>query len=177
MANNEQQSAIMAGFDDRRVILTFPAESLILKEGDRNVDMYKIIQGQAEMYVGYGTDKESLLGIAGPDSCFGELGLLLGTPSIYTVIAYTDVSVLRVTSDRIASFVKENQTSTLQIMRNMAETMSVMQHQIMDLSEEINTLKNKEENDNSELEKEIIKSYVRPQGMKGKMYFMGRGKH
>ncbi len=72
-------------------IIKFPRDSIIIREGETNPDMYKIVQGNAELYTGYGTDKELLLGIIGPQSCFGEFGMLIGAPSIYTVAAYSDV--------------------------------------------------------------------------------------
>ena len=118
-------------------LMQFPAESVILKEGEVNLDMYKIIKGNAELYTGYGTDKEVLLGIIGPQSCFGEFGLLMQAPSIYTVVAFSDVFALRVTSGEMGDFVQENHKNVLDIMRNMARTMMIMQQQIELLTEEI----------------------------------------
>ena len=66
MADNVQKTSVSDSSYQGKAIVSFPAESLILKEGEVNLDMYKIIQGKAEMYMGYGTDKEVLLGIIGP---------------------------------------------------------------------------------------------------------------
>ena len=118
-------------------IVKFPQDSVILSEGELNLDMYKIIKGHAELYTGYGTDQEILLGIIGPQSCFGEFGLLLKKPAIYTVIAYSDVYALRVTEGEMGDFVQENHKNIIDIMRNMANTMMVMQTQINMLAEEI----------------------------------------
>ena len=172
MGENKQNNTISDNSFQGKALVTFPAESMILKEGEVNLDMYKIIQGKAELYMGYGTDKEVLIGIIGSGTCFGELGLLLHSPAIYTVIAYTDVYALRVTEDRIASFITENQTTTLQIMKNMARTMSVMQHQILSLSEELNTF-TKTEKEPEDVTKELLRSFYRPPSTPGKMYFMG----
>ncbi len=76
MSDNEQKSLISDNSYEGKAIVTFPEGSLILKEGDVNLDMYKIIQGKAEMYIGYGTEHEVLVGIIGAGACFGELGLL-----------------------------------------------------------------------------------------------------
>ena len=176
MGDNEQKSAISDNSFEGKAIVSFPADSLILKEGEVNLDMYKIIQGRAEMYMGYGTDQEVLLGIIGPGACFGELGLLMEAPAIYTVVAYSDVYAIRVTEERIGNFIQENHSSILQIMKNMAKTMSIMQYQIMALSEELNSY-TKEDSDNFEqVKKELLRSLYNPRaaaGMKGKMYFMG----
>ena len=111
-------------------IISFPQDSIVLKEGDVNPDMYKIIKGHAEVYVGYGTDNESLIGIIGPRACFGEYGLLLKKPAIYTVVAYSDLYLLRITEGEMADFIQENHNSIITIMRNMAGMMSTMRVQI-----------------------------------------------
>ena len=161
-----------------KTIVTFPADSMILKEGEVNLDMYKIIKGNVELYTGYGTESESLLGIIGPGAVFGEFGLLLEKPAIYTAIAYSDVYALRVTEGRIGDFVKENHSSVIQIMKNMANTMSIMQRQIMDLSEEVATLSKQTEVKNET--KDLLRNYsvYNPQNPRvnanAKMHFLGR---
>ena len=176
MGDNEQKSAISDNSFEGKAIVCFPAETLILKEGEVNLDMYKIIQGRAEMYMGYGTEQEVLLGIIGPGACFGELGLLMESPAIYTVIAYSDVYAIRVTEERIGNFIQENHSSILQIMKNMAKTMSIMQYQIMALSEELSSYTKEDSDSFEQVKKELLRDLYNPRaaaGMKGKMYFMG----
>ncbi|MBQ7676891.1 MAG: cyclic nucleotide-binding domain-containing protein [Lachnospiraceae bacterium] len=111
-------------------MIQYKAETVILREGEICPEMYKIVQGHAEVYVGYGTAQESLIGILGKGSCFGEFGLLLQKPAIYTVIAYSDVCVLRITEGDMGDFVAENHKNIIDIMRNMANTMMTMRLQI-----------------------------------------------
>ena len=118
-------------------IIKFPAESVILREGEVNLDMYKIVQGHAEVYVGYETEQETLLGILGPKSCFGEFGLLLQKPAIYTVVAYSDLYAMRITEGEMGDFVQENHHSIIEIMRNMASTMMTLRFQIDLLVKEV----------------------------------------
>ena len=54
-------------------LLKLPEGTMILCEGELNLDMYKILDGHAEVYMGYGTENETFIGIIGPQSCFGEL--------------------------------------------------------------------------------------------------------
>ncbi len=175
MSDVNNMNAVSDNSFGGKAIVSFPAESMILKEGEVNLDMYKIIQGKAEMYTGYGTDKEVLLGIIGPGACFGEMGLLMKAPAIYTIIAYSDVYAIRVTEDRVGNFIQENHSSVLQIMKNMANTMAIMQHQIMALSEELSTYTKKDDNSFEEVKKELLRSLYNPNGsgMRGKMYFLG----
>ena len=178
MDNNKQNSAIGDNTYEGKAIVTFPADSLILKEGEVNLDLYKIIQGRAEIYVGYGTENEVLLGIIGPGACIGELGLLMQLPAIYTVIAFSDVYAMRVTEERMGNFITENQSSVLQIMKNMAKTMAIMQHQIYALGEELNTYTKKNEDAYEEAKRDLLKSLYNPNGsgMHGKMYYLGGNK-
>ncbi len=114
----------------------------ILKEGEINLDMYKILKGHVEMYTGYGTENEVLLGLLGPGTCFGEFGILTKKPAIYTIIAYSDIKILRVTEELMMDFMKANPENVFQIMKNMANNMMRMQHQIGQLTTEIANLSN-----------------------------------
>lgn len=118
-------------------IHTFPADTVILSEGNEDYNMYKILRGNAELYTGYGTENEVLLGIIGPQRCFGEFGLLQHKKAIYTVVAYTDVTVLRIGEGEIGEFVQNNHRNIVDIMRNMARMMLIMQQQIDLMSREI----------------------------------------
>ncbi len=131
------ENNINNGLNEKQHIFTVPAEGFVLREGETNNALFKILSGNAELYVSYGTENEVLLGILGKGDCFGEFGLLLHKPAIYTVIAYSDLVLLRVTEDRMGMFIQENHTSVFQIMKSMANTMMIMQHQISQLNEEL----------------------------------------
>ncbi|MCR5684889.1 MAG: cyclic nucleotide-binding domain-containing protein [Lachnospiraceae bacterium] len=111
-------------------IFQMTAGAPVLKEGEMKSEMYKIIKGHVEVYIGYGTDKETLIGILGPQDCFGEFGILLHEPSAYTVIAYSDIMLLRITEGEIGDFVQQNHKNIIQIMQNMARTIMTMRLQI-----------------------------------------------
>ena len=118
-------------------IIRFPQDNVILREGELSTDMYKIIRGHVELYTGYGTEHEVLLGLIGQQCCFGEFGLLLHQPAIYTVVAFDDVYAMRVTEGEMGSFVQENHRNIIEIMRNMSRMMLIMQEQIEMLSEDL----------------------------------------
>ena len=118
-------------------ILKYEAESIIIREGDLCPEMFKILMGNVEVYVGYGTKQETLVYILGAQDCFGEMGLLLHKPSIYTVVAYSEVCLLRITEGEMGDFVQTNHRNIIEIMRNMANTISVMRMQVDLLVKEI----------------------------------------
>lgn len=164
---------------NEKAIMTFPEGIVILKEGEVNLDMYKILKGNVELYTGYGTKDEVLIGLLGPGACFGEFGLLLEKPAIYTVVAFSEVYAVRVTEGQMGDFVQENHSTIIQIMKNMANTMMVMQHQISQLSHEVSRLSDKRENEIA-MRKELLRNYsiYNPKNphvdMSGKMRFLNR---
>ena len=156
-------------FDEKSVtirnqIYDVPQGMTILKEGEINLDMYKILKGHVEMYTGFGTENEVLLGLLGPGTCFGEFGILTKKPAIYTIIAYSNLKILRVTEELMMDFMKANPENVLQIMKNMANNMMRMQHQIGQLTTEIaelsNDLNNFENYKTSDMIKNMLRSYA-----------------
>ena len=140
-------------------IYEIPEGTMILKEGETNLDMYKILSGHVEMYTGYGTDKEVLIGVLGPGACFGEFGILTGKPAIYTIIAYSKLRIYRITEELMKDFMKDNPDSILQIMKNMAGNMMRMQRQINQLSDELTEV-SEIDGELLNLAKENMKEYV-----------------
>ena len=120
-------------------MVRFPEDTVILREGEVNAEMYKIIKGHAEIYTGYGTSYENLIGIIGEQSCFGEFGILLKKPSIYTVIAYSDILALRITEGDLNDFINDNHKNIIDIMRNMAGSLLTMRFQVDMLLKEISS--------------------------------------
>ena len=135
--------------------------TVILNEGEVNLDMYKIAQGHVEMYTGYGTDEEKLIGILGPGTCFGEFGVLTGMPAVYTIVAYSDVVLIRVNEALMEDFVTHNYEDIRKIMSNMAKAMLNMHRQVQEMSEELSAIKGKDkENGSDSIYKNNIRNYA-----------------
>ena len=112
------------------MLMKIPEGTVILKEGEVNLDMYKIISGCVEAYTGYGTEKESILGIMGKGQFFGEIGLFAQKPAIYTIVAYSDVVVMRITMNELDEYIKTNHHDIFEIMKKMAEAMYNMKYSL-----------------------------------------------
>lgn len=115
----------------------FAAESIILREGEKNSEMYKILSGKAVCYLNYGTDDEYVLGTLRDNNSFGEFSLLTGRPGIYTVVAFTDMLVLRIPEQDFRKFLELNAHNAMEIMTNMAGMLNVMKVNIDMLNKEI----------------------------------------
>ncbi len=108
----------------------YEENDIILREGDTDTNLYKVLSGNVEVYSGFGTDRENILGILSEGDYFGEMGLLTGAPAIYTVIAYNNPLVLSVEKDDLFSYVKQNYRDLIAIMENMARSMLNMKKNI-----------------------------------------------
>ena len=108
----------------------YEENDIILCEGDTDTNLYKVLSGNVEVYSGFGTDRENILGILSEGDYFGEMGLLTGAPAIYTVIAYNNPLVLSVEKDDLLSYVKQNYSDLIAIMENMARSMLNMKKNI-----------------------------------------------
>ena len=106
------------------MMMKIPAGTVIIREGEANTDMYKILSGNVELYAGYGTEQEAILGIKSKDGYFGEMGLFSGgKPAIYTAVAYSDLLLMRITNADLEDFLLNNHVDVLKIMRHMADSM------------------------------------------------------
>ena len=110
----------------RAKIQKFSADEVILREGETNEAVYKIIAGSAVCWFKYGTDDEYVLVSLSDGECFGEYSVLTGNPSIYTVVAFSDMVVMKITQDDLISFTEANAKNAIEIMSNMARMMSVL---------------------------------------------------
>lgn len=111
-------------------IQTFQADDIILREGSVSNEMFKILSGSVVVYMRYGEREEHVIGIYSKSGCFGEMSLLTGLPSSYTVVAYDDVVLMRVAKESLEDFVRNNPRNAIDIMQNMAQTFGVMQKNI-----------------------------------------------
>lgn len=152
-------------------IFTVPEGSVILKEGEVIPDMYKILSGHVELYVCYEAPGETILKILHTGECFGEFGLLLHKPSIYTAVAYSDVTLFRIVEGEMGDFVQKNHKNIIDIMRNMAATMMTMRTQINLLVDEMIESNSSEKKDLQEKAQQLLRhSSVSASGMSGKMW-------
>ena len=138
IAKLKERESKRSGAMQRANFVKVPADRVILREGIRNNDMYKIVSGRAICTINNGTDNEYLLGSLNEGKTFGEYSLLTGKPGIYTVTSFTDMLLLRISRGDFMSFIGMNAENSVNIMRNMAAMMNVMKVNIDMLNGELN---------------------------------------
>lgn len=115
--------------------IKYRADQVILRQGERNACLYKIMQGSVSIYHDYGTENEYLIGISAQDKCFGEYGCFSGNPSTYTALANEDTIVMEIPKSDLHHFISLNP-------RNAEEIFGSMAKQIAMLSKNIEMLRN-----------------------------------
>ena len=93
---------------------------VIVKEGELYTEMYKIVSGKATVYINYGEEDEYLLGVLSEQQCFGETAILCKKPGLYTVVAFSDVLLMRITEEEFEDFIKNNSKNAMDMIRNLA---------------------------------------------------------
>lgn len=108
----------------------FRAGDIIMREGETYDEMYKVVSGSVEVYIRYGEKDEHLIGIYSKSKCFGELNVLSDQAAIYTVVAFDEVLLMRITKEYLEEFIRNNPRNAIDIMKNMVHTTTVMQKNI-----------------------------------------------
>lgn len=140
---------------------TFHADEMILKEGEVNDSMFKILSGSVAVFNRYGEKEEHLIGIYSKGRCFGELNVFSDLPCIYTVVAYNEVLVMRVTNDSLEEFIATNPRNVIDIMGNMAHTIRMMQMNIEFLIDDFSKKEDEDEKKKDEVRKKVMQ-YTNP---------------
>lgn len=138
-------------------VFTAPEGMKIVVEGQPDTYMYIILSGRAYMYTGYGTKEETIIDKYGPGGCFGAFGMLTKRADIYTVVAQTDMKLIRLQENDMADFIKNNETMVISVMKGMAKDMVRMKTMYSDINKELTKLKKKDAPDDSEPEEIILK--------------------
>lgn len=156
---------------DRTNIVTFREDEVIITEGKTNAEMYKIVSGQAAIYFDYGKDTEYLVGVLTDGRCFGEIGLLTGKPSPFSVVAVTDIMLLGIGADDFEGFITEEPKNAADIMKNLAGTVVTMGANVNMLKDEmLQAFSDKADEHRVNMINQSIMKY-RVSGLQGSPYF------
>jgi CRP-like cAMP-binding protein len=105
--------------------LTFEARETIISEGAPAEGMYLVLSGFALVMV---RDPKSgasrTIGIVEQGQSFGELGLLIRRPHMATVIAGTDLRVLKITPDVLLEIESEAPQVSIALYKKLASTLA-----------------------------------------------------
>ena len=141
------------------------ADKVIIREGDNSTVLYKIVSGKAVCYLQYGTDNEYLLGSLKEGASFGEYSLLTDKPALYTVVAFTDMLLLRIQKDEFHNFLEMNPANALEIIKAQMRMLERLKINVYMLNEELHSnidsqLVKKDEEEQSQIKPTVFKTSV-----------------
>lgn len=140
----------------------FQTGDIIMREGEIYDEMYKVVSGSVEVYIRYGESDEHLIGIYSKSKCFGELNVLSDQAAIYTVVAFDEVLLMRITKEYLEEFIRNNPRNAIDIMKNMVHTTAVMQKNISLLLDDLY-----DKNDSSRRRTEEIRQKIMQYSVSG----------
>jgi CRP/FNR family transcriptional regulator, cyclic AMP receptor protein len=95
---------------------TFPAGTIIFKEGEPGDIMFVIQEGDVEILI-----KEKVLEIASPGEMIGEMALIDSSSRSATTIAKSDCKLVPISQKRFMFLVQQNPFFALEVMRVLAD--------------------------------------------------------
>ncbi len=111
--------------------LTYEAGEIILEEAGckSESDLFLVLKGMVKVELGtmrlaVAQKSSKRLAVLKDGAVFGEIGLLRGTASSARVVAYSDVTVLRIDQWKLHSHLEANHHLGYIIMRNLAVILS-----------------------------------------------------
>ena len=119
------------------VLTVYQSEEIILNEGEYNNELYKILSGSVIVYIHYGKKDEHIVGILSKSRCFGDLSMFTGQPNLYTVVAYDEALIMRISWDYLEDFIRNNPKNAVDMMQNMSKSMTLMYKNLDLLMEEV----------------------------------------
>ena len=119
------------------VLIRFQEDEVIVNQGEHSPYLYKVISGNVALYFNYGKPEEYLVGILSMPRCFGEMSMLAGLPSPYTIVAINEVVLLKVTEDSFDSFIRDNHQNAVMIMKTMARNVTLANMNMTMLMDEL----------------------------------------
>lgn len=135
-------------------------DEIIIYEGQKLPCMYFVVKGAVALYINYKEKNEYILGVCGKNKIFGEMGLIVGGESLYTAVALTDVSIVRVTDDNLFGFIREHPDKLEDILRSLGNINFILKHNVEMLVSETME-KTAAEKRNDQLKKNLAKYSVR----------------
>lgn len=92
---------------DKMKFHKFPANTVIVKEGDKGDSLFVISSGKVEVYARGKENKQTFLAALGEDEFFGEVSALSGQPRSATVVTREESEILELSKSDLDEIIKD----------------------------------------------------------------------
>lgn len=102
------------------------AGELVFAEGSASDSFYLVTDGEVRLEVQVAdVDTDSVLSFTGPGTLLGEVGVLAGVPRTASAYAHTDLELLRVGADALATLTEEDPPAAVAVLRALGRDAAV----------------------------------------------------
>lgn len=100
---------------------SFKKNQVIFFEGEKGETMYDIVYGMVGIYSDYGKPEQKLLTKLGPESFFGEMGMIEKLPRSATAVALENTDAIEITQEKFAEYLKERPAKAYTILQHTSK--------------------------------------------------------
>ena len=141
---DDYKNATQGDYSMSIVEKTFKSGEVIIKEGDIGKSFFRLMDGSALVYAGYGKNDQIKLSAIEPGEYFGEMAMIEAYPRSATVVAKGTVTVIEIPEDDINEYFEENPDMISDLMRYLSDRITATTN---DLNEAEDLLKQLREAD------------------------------
>ncbi|MBI3563423.1 MAG: Crp/Fnr family transcriptional regulator [Gammaproteobacteria bacterium] len=113
---------------------TYPANTVLITEGDQTDSLYVIIEGEVKVFVSDDQGKEAILNIMGEGEYFGELALLDDSPRSASVMTLIPTKVLIITKADFKRCLSSNPDLAYNIIKSLTQQVRCLTDNVKNLA-------------------------------------------
>lgn len=118
---SELEAAVLFGIADQQPVRQ---GATLFAEGDAGDALYVVLDGSMEVLKRDAAGVQQTLARLSKGSVVGEMSLISQVPRTASVLAVTDVRLLRIPADRFVRLLHEDNVSALKVVNNLAQVLS-----------------------------------------------------
>lgn len=96
---------------------SFSQSELLARQGEAGDEMYVILEGEIEVSVDGPAGSREVLARRGPGECVGEMSIISREPRMASLIAASDLRILRIAQKEFEGILRERPQTGLAVMR------------------------------------------------------------
>ncbi len=113
---------------------TYPANSILINEGDNTDSLYVILEGEVKVYASDETGKEVILNILGPGEYFGELSLVDDQPRSASVMTLSPIKTMIISKSEFKRCLAENPELSFNLIRSLTKQVRALTDSVKNLA-------------------------------------------
>ena len=119
-------------------VASYPAGTIIFKEGDSGNCMYDVHFGRVGIYTGYGTPEQKEITVLYPNKFFGEMGMIDNEPRSATAVTLdNDTTIETIYPEDLAALMEQNPVKVNMILMHLSHRLRALTNDYMRVCKEL----------------------------------------